>query len=477
VVLATWRRFSQLHEDDRLVALAASSRGRWLVWLIASLLMLRSGLAWYVVPSTALVMLMPDRRRLVLSIGAIAAAVEYLVPRQERMGGDFPPAPWLPVVLALLLFAGLLIAAFLAARSFRRLPGPVRKRPQIFAHLFLWAVLLAHWSAPGDGSLGPAVLALTAGLLLFVIFRVNYLLLSGKRGHVAGTRLRDHAFYLFPGFGGTHTPYGKGFDYLSKREAPDAEALARSQLAGIKLLCLSWLWRGVQWAMDTGFYGDDWGLGVPQLNALISEPATTGLSLAWLGLYGNLVHRTLEIAIKGHVIVAGLRLFGFNVYRNTYKPLLSETLIDFWGRYYFFFKELLVEFFFYPTYLKYRKLHPRLRLTLAVFAAAFVGNMYYHLLAVRYPFLEGRFLDSLELLKPRMVYCFLLAAGISFSMIRQRERRGRVLEAAGAAVQIRRLRAIFGVWTFYAIIHVWNVRSASASILDRMDFVLSLVGL
>lgn len=165
------------------------------------------------------------------------------------------------------------------------------------------------------------------------------------------------------------------------------------------------------------------------------------------------------------------------MFRNTYKPLLSQTLIDFWGRYYYYFKELLVEFFFYPTYLKYRKLHPRLRLTLAVFAAAFVGNSYYHLLAARYPLLEGRLLDSLGFLKPRMVYCFLLAAGISLSMIRQRERRGRVVDGAGPAVQLRRLRVIFGVWTFYAIIHVWNERSPGASILDRMDFVLSLVGL
>ena len=42
---------------------------------------------------------------------------------------------------------------------------------------------------------------------------------------------------------------------------------------------------------------------------------------------------------------------------------------------------------------------------------------------------------------------------------------------------LKRLRAIFGVWTFYSIIHVWNEHSPSASILDRVDFVLSLVGL
>jgi len=213
------------------------------------------------------------------------------------------------------------------------------------------------------------------------------------------------------------------------------------------------------------------------MKVLLTAPEATGLPVAWLALYGNLVHHTLDLAIRGHLIVAGLRLFGFNVYRNTYKPLLSETLIDFWGRYYYYFKELLVEFFFYPTFLKYRELHPRLRVTLAVFAAAFAGNMYYHLFAVGYPFLEGHLLDCLAFLKPRTVYCFLLAVGISFSMIRQRERRGRVAQATGAAVRLRRLRAIFGVWTFYAIIQVWNELAPRVSTLDRLDFVSSLVGL
>jgi len=476
-VVALWRRFSQFHEDERLVAFAASPQGRWCVWLVAALLMFDSKFAWYVVPSAALVMLMPDRRRLVLSIGAIAGAIEYLVPKRAQFGGDFPPAPFLPVALALLALAGLLVGAFWVARDFRRLPAVVRKRPQIFAHLFLWSLLIAHWAAPGDGSLWPAVLALTVRLLLYVIFRINYLLLSGKRGHAAGTRLRDHAFYLFPGFGGSNTPYGKGFDFLSHREAPDAEAMARSQLAGVKLLCLYWLWRGALWAMDTGFYGHEWGLGVSSLATLLNAPEAAGLPMTWLGLYGNLVHTTLALAIKGHLIIAGLRLFGFNVYRNTYKPLLSETLIDFWGRYYYYFKELLVEFFFYPNFLKYRKLHPRVRVALAVFAAAFVGNMYYHVLSARELILDRHLLELAEYLTPRLIYCLLLAVGITVSMIRQRERRGHRADVTNAVARLRRLRAIFGVWTFYAVIQVWNELTATISLPDRFKFVLSLVGL
>ena len=75
--------------------------------------------------------------------------------------------------------------------------------------------------------------------LPFFLWRVGYLLISGKRGKVAGTRFRDHLMYFWPFYGGANTPYGKGLDYLSRHEAKDEEALARSQLAGIRLLILA----------------------------------------------------------------------------------------------------------------------------------------------------------------------------------------------------------------------------------------------
>jgi len=62
----------------------------------------------------------------------------------------------------------------------------------------------------------------------------------------------------------------------------------------------------------------------------------------WVGLYLELVWETLSLAAKGHVWIGVLRLFGFNVFRNTYKPLLAETVVDFWNRYYYYFKELMM---------------------------------------------------------------------------------------------------------------------------------------
>jgi hypothetical protein len=212
---------------------------------------------------------------------------------------------------------------------------------------------------------------------------------------------------------------------------------------------------------------------LPRLGELVNGSQEEGAVLAWASLYLQLIWATLELAVYGHLIVGCLRLVGFNVFRNTYKPLLSESIVDFWNRYYYYFKELLVEFFFYPTYLRIRWADPWMRLFLAVFAAAFAGNMYYHVLT------KPDLVLSLDLQRlwaqwgPRSVYCLLLALGIWISMMRQQISRA----APGKATFFIRLRRITGVVTFYAIIQIWNIRAQGAGVGDRLEFFFSLFGI
>jgi D-alanyl-lipoteichoic acid acyltransferase DltB (MBOAT superfamily) len=188
-----------------------------------------------------------------------------------------------------------------------------------------------------------------------------------------------------------------------------------------------------------------------------------------------LIWETLSLAAKGHTWVGVIRLFGFNVFRNTYKPLLAESIVEFWNRYYYYFKELLVEFFFFPTYLRYFRKRAVLRIITAVFAAAFVGNMYYHLLQAKSALIAADGEALWRQLGPRLVYCFTLSVGIAISMLRQQRRRG----SEGLAISMggfSRLRRIGGVLTFFAIINLWNVHS-SASIVDRWQLLLAMLGL
>jgi D-alanyl-lipoteichoic acid acyltransferase DltB (MBOAT superfamily) len=210
------------------------------------------------------------------------------------------------------------------------------------------------------------------------------------------------------------------------------------------------------------------------MSQLVVQGAQAPTPEAWASLYCELVRHVLRLASSGHRVIGILRLFGFNVFRNTYKPLLAESILEFWNRYYYYFKELLVAFFFIPTFTRLGgKLRrwPQLRLFAAVFAAAFIGNMYYHLLNLESLLVTGRVLDAIYGLRSRFFYCLLLAIGLYVSMARQQQRGG----AAQSSNPAARFRRIFGVWTFFGLIYIWNVK-CSAPFLTRVEFFLGLFG-
>ncbi|MGH7772616.1 MAG: hypothetical protein ACREQA_10320 [Candidatus Binatia bacterium] len=455
-----YRALSQFHENEKLVT-----------WLRSQ---------------PAVVWLTPKRRRIGLALCALLVGLVSLLSRQTKWRDQLIGAPWLSAWIAFPLLLGFLYLLYLAAAHFRALPSAVRQRPQILLHLLFWVALAAIWLTPNNGAFWKSVLILIVVSLPYLLWRSGYMVMSGQRGKAAATSFHDHLFYLWPVWDGTNTPAGKGLDYLSQHEAQSADAFARAQLAGLKLLMLILLWEGVMFLMGGIIYGDPgnrltrwlggYNLGIPRLKNLISGDASASPLTAWASLYFELIWETLKLAAKGHFWVGILRLCGFNVFRNTYKPLLSESIVDFWNRYYYYFKELLVEFFFFPAYLRYFRTWPRLRMFTAVFAAAFVGNIYYHLLQLRNPLVAAEFAAIWQILSPRLMYCFLLALGIYVSMLRQQKRRGKSEETDTVAAKARRLRSIAGVWTFFALIHIWNVGSGLL-LLERVKFFFSLFGI
>ena len=183
---------------------------------------------------------------------------------------------------------------------------------------------------------------------------------------------------------------------------------------------------------------------------------------------------TLEIAAQGHVVVGVLRLLGFHVPRNTDKPLLSRSVVEFWNRYYFYFKELMVEFFFLPTFARCFRTRPRLRMTAAVLAAAFAGNVYYHLLKTQLALVAVDWHAILEALEPRVLYATLLAGGIAVSMAREQNRRTR----PGAALHLPAPLRVAVVWTYVAVIRIWACRHLRGGGHARgARFLLMLTGL
>lgn len=450
---------TQFHENPRLIA-----------WWQARLAPLLDGLT-------------PTRRRWLL---ALAAVVVCFRKAREYIGETVLPVPQdqpgLFLVVAVLLALSWLI--YRAAASYASLPRRIRAHPQLTLHGLYWGMLVLLWNTtPQDGRWREVFVAV-ALIFPFMIWRFGYVLISGQFGRMGGTRFSDHLLTLWPVYGGTNTPYGNGLGYLSRSEAKNSEQLARAQLAGIKLLLLAVVLRLVKDVFMGCVYGsgNHWTerlggltLAIPRLEQQIAEGGEASAGLGWLAIYCELINQVLRHAIRGHEIIGVLRLFGFNVFRNTYKPLLSESIIEFWNRYYFYFKELIANFFFLPTFSQLGsrlRNWPRLRLFIAVFAAAFIGNTYYHLIHSNEAMVFGAVFDSLYAMRSRIFYCFLLALGISISMLREQGRGGK----APPAGRLHRLRRIAGVWTFFGLIFIWH-GTDETGFATRVQFFLGLFGL
>ncbi|MGH7896024.1 MAG: hypothetical protein ACREQL_15235 [Candidatus Binatia bacterium] len=439
-------------------------------------------IAWWCARTSRLgTWLTPYRRRRILAVGAIGGSVGYPLKTVGDRADLLPAIDTSATLLGVPLLLAFVYACYRAAAAFDRLPSPVRRHPQVTLHLTFWLALVACWLVPPGR--GRGVLSVLVVVLPFILWKCGYLLLSGQRGRVSGTSFGDHLMYIFPLWGGGPVAFGKGLDHLARHEARTSEALARSQLAGMKLLALSVLWALVALAFRGLVFGDPdnplaqavggRSLGVPRLATLLEGPTRVALPLAWVSVYSQLALDTLKITIQGHAFIGVLRLFGFYVFRNTYKPLLAESVLDFWNRQYFYFKELMVDFFFLPTFVRRFRSWPRLRMVAAVFAAAGFGNVYYHLLKVQVPLIHGDPAAVWTAIEPRAFYGILLATGIAVSM--HREQRRRLVQRKTSYAH--RAARIAVVLTFLAVIRIWAVTDTEVGAVRRAEFVLTLVAL
>jgi hypothetical protein len=480
------RRLWSWHEEPALLEWAATAAGRVLLWGAAAVLV-PAAHRWPLVPLLGLSFIFPARRTELLALGAFWVLYD-LMPEAVRTAG------WPSIALVGAFMLGLLWVTYGVARRLGGLPPVVRRRALVWTHVALLGLTAAAVLLPRAAGIARSSPLGAAGgavrvLIPFVLWRASYLMRSGRRGTAGKSKFREHLLYWFPVWGGSPTPYGKGYEYLQAHSAATDAELAQARLAGVKLLLLAWCWTGVLWAFELWLHGGTippWAsaltaasLGLPDLaNAIHLGPAAFSLGARWGILGGEFIGTTLQFAIGGHFIIGGLRLFGFRVFRNTYKPLLATTIVEFWNRFYYYFKELLVEFFFYPIFVATARRPQGTRIVLAVMGAAGLGNLYYHLVR-DFPeyFLYGK-VAMFERVSGRAVYSGLLGLGIVASMLRERRRRGSSTPPTrGAGPWALRLRAMLGVWLFYSLLHIWNVGLTRLTLAQRTRFLLSLVGL
>jgi len=266
-----------------------------------------------------------------------------------------------------------------------------------------------------------------------------YALIDQTHQRSSGLVLQLATFHPF--FGSFTSPVGKGAAYWRSVESQTPEDLAVTQLKGLKLIVWALLLQILLEVYRRVIYGK---LGVAPLwfsfDQFVSagvEPGAAGL----LTIAADYFEQLLIISVWGHVIVAIARLAGFRLLRNTRNPLASRSIAEFWNRFDYYFKELLVHVYFYPTYLRCFKRFPRLRIAFATFMAAGVGNLLFHFMLENYRIPQDGLLDAIIHMQTYAFYCFVLVSGIVISQLRAKRPdpnagwvRGQLLPCSGVAL-------------------------------------------
>jgi hypothetical protein len=278
-----------------------------------------------------------------------------------------------------------------------------------------------------------------------------------------------------PIWGSTNTPFPKGAAYLRRIEAKTPEQLAVAQLKGVKLLAWSIV---LDLFLNYVFIPFVHGyLGVPLYEFafhLSLVRARFPWYMGWASLISEFLERMIEFSIFGHRIIAVCRMAGFLALRNTYSPLSSRSIAEFWNRYYYYFKELLVDCFFYPAFMRYFKTWGRWRLLAATVAAAGFGNAFFHFFRDLNYIDDFGFWRALAGFQSYIFYTLVLSVGIGISQMRQRN-----LENKTQKLSWIRTRLIppLCVSSFFCILRIFDYTYKRYPISESFRFLAHLFNL
>ncbi|HXY07161.1 MAG TPA: hypothetical protein VEI52_04830 [Terriglobales bacterium] len=404
--------------------------------------------AWLLITLTlGLITFLPKLRWKLVALGT-------LVTTAVQPGGQYL---FLAVIFGLLLFW-----------CARRWPHSAFGRRPVATLLtgFTLLILVSSTIARNSSWFAPAWI--TVGVLASYIWFIGYALMD--RTASLGSDVPLEIGSLQPFWGSTTTPFPKGAAYLRRIEARDAEQFAVTQLKGLKLLA---------WALLLMVFERLWILGFHTYLHIPSASEALAMSVRrtpypWYVCWESQVLAFFEfllvLSIFGHKFIAGCRMAGFNALRNTYRPLSSVTILEFFNRFYFYFKELLVEFFFYPTFFRYFKRHRRLRVVAATFAAATFGNMFFHFTRDYWMIPRLGLVNACINFQVFAFYCVVLGAALSISQLRRRN-------AARSGFLCGRLLPATGVLLFYCLLDVFGSTQRNYPLTEHFRFLGHLFGI
>ena len=470
-----WRLIPAFETQPEIVRLAQTVPGKLaLLAIFAAILRLQCpswlGLCAILVPITFL----PKYRRVLVACGTLYwlafhnSWCEWSMLRKvsEREGAAVDFAILVPVAVVALLAFG---AAF-CWMAFHWRTARLMRRPIILLGICYAVVLLGACYAPVTHT-GRVYLWTAVTMLGSYFWFIGYTLLDRNSRDRDPLPLQMGVWFPFwIGVANLLTPIPKGAAYLRRIEARTSEDLAVTQIKGVKLL----LWALMLSIILTVFrtVTHTW-LHIPSLELAFARSVARQpypRSLEWASLIGDFLEAMLSFSIWGNCEVACCRMTGFRALRNTYRPFRARTIAEFWNRYYYYFKELLVEFFFYPAFARYFKGHRRVRIFFATLCAATLGNMVFHFVRDIHYVADvglGRALIGFH------VYgfqCLVLGIAIGISQLRGKKR-----SANGPWL---REHALPTAWMlgFFCLLHIFDYLGRTCPIREHFRFLFSLAG-
>jgi hypothetical protein len=417
--------------------------------------------------------LLPHWRRNLVTAGTLGTALvagylQYGQAGPQGTAGWPLPRPWVlyGAALTAVLVFGLLL--FTIAARWPRCGA--MKRPVLSLNLLFAALALAAAVIPTSRDLQLGVqstMAVLAGYLWYFAYSLQDRL--APESDNAFRQLGTWAPF-WVNAGGLGTPFCKGAGYLRRIEAKTPEELAITQIKGAKLLMWCFVLQFSTVLFVQAAYHAPWGLSLPDLDSLIQTGRFPAWYLCWASLLASFAHTVLSMAVWGNTIVACCRMAGFRALRNTYRPLQAASIAEFWNRYYYYFKELLVDFFFYPVYTRYFKRHRRVRMFAATLAAATFGNMIYHFFRDINLVIQLGPWKAIAGFRVYALYSMVLGCGIGISQMWQQ----RVTVPKnwwGSILPATRVIA------FFCLLHIFDYTGRDHSITQHMRFLLHLFNL
>jgi hypothetical protein len=275
---------------------------------------------------------------------------------------------------------------------------------------------------------------------------------------------------LRPFWSPTYLPFGKGAALLRKTLSKNPRDLAITQIKAIKLL--AWANALILTKRYLGRICDEY-LHIPSMEDAMDaflHDQPFSVALGWSSIILEVAKYSLKIAMWAGLFIGIARLAGYRLPRGSWRPLESRTLMDYFNRFHYYFKELLVDLFFLPSFFTLFRNRPRLRMFFATFMAAGVGNAIWHFMYDIRVVASLGLAGAIETYTSYGFYCVVLATGIGISQVRAN------MGIRPPSSPLGRVYSFLFVWSFVTCLHVFGDESRNHSLTERFRFLGSLFG-